>query len=386
MVDFLQKYKPKSIREVAGNKAQMEQALNFVKNYKKGKALLLYGPPGTGKTLCAELIAKELGYELIELSPSDFRDYETIKKEIFEAGKQRSIFGKGRLILIDEIEVKDKGMVKAIVELIKNSEHPIILTANDPWDKSLLPIRQTSELIKFDKIRVDAIKSYLEMIAKKEKIKYDEKALYQLARMVNGDIRAAIVDLNSLHEVTEESIKAISTRDVEQTIFDTLKIIFKTMNIDIAKFAIAQSEKTPEEIFLWIEENLSKEYTNPEDLAKALEYLAYADFFYSMIIKRQNWALEKYFLDFLACISIAKKEPYKKFVAYTSPKTFKEKKISKELLDACIKIGRLTHCSSKVAMDYLPIVKNIITKNEEFAKIFTKEEIKAIKEFKTKEK
>ncbi|MEM5861206.1 MAG: replication factor C large subunit [Candidatus Aenigmatarchaeota archaeon] len=381
MVDFLIKYKPKSISEVVGNRKQMEEALNFVKNYKKGQALLLYGPPGVGKTLCAELIAKELDYELIELSSSDFRDYETIKKDIFEAGKEKSIFGKGKLILIDELETKDRGMIKAILELIRNSEYPVILTSNDPWDKSLLPVRQVSKLISFDKIKTEDIKRFLEMIAKRENIKYEDRALEQLARLANGDIRAAIIDLSTLNEVTEESIQTISTRDFEHTIFDTLKIIFKTKKLDTARLAIEKSEKEPEEIFLWIEENLAKEYTKEEDLAKAFEYLAKADFFNSMIIRRQNWALEKYFIDFISFVSIAKKETYKKFVGYTFPKFLYEKKIPKELRDACIKIGRLTHCSSKDAISYLPIFKELIKKNEKIANMFTKEEIEAIKEF-----
>ncbi|MEM7816597.1 MAG: replication factor C large subunit [Candidatus Aenigmatarchaeota archaeon] len=383
MVDFLLKYKPKSISEAVGNRKQMEEALKFIKEYKKGQALLLYGHSGVGKTLCAELIAKELNYELIELSSSDFRDYEIIKKDIFEAGKQRSIFGKGKLILIDEIEIKDKGMIKAILELIRSSEYPVILTSNNPWEKSLLPIRQASKLIKFDKIKSEEIKRFLEKIAKREKIKYEERALEQLARLANGDIRAAIIDLSTLNEVTEESVKTISTRELEQTIFDTLKIIFKTKNIETAKLGITQSEKEPEEIFLWIEENLPKEYSKEEDLAKAFEYLAKADFFYSMIIKRQNWTLEKYFIDFISFVSIAKKETYRKFVPYTSPKFLYEKKIPEELMEACKKIGRLTHCSSRDALSYLPIFKGLIKKNENIANMFTKEEIEAIKEFKS---
>lgn len=381
MVDFLLKYKPKSISEAVGNRKQMEEALKFIKEYKKGQALLLYGHSGVGKTLCAELIAKELNYELIELSSSDFRDYESIKRDIFEAGKQRSIFGKGKLILIDEIEIKDKGMIKAILELIRSSEYPVILTSNNPWEKSLLPIRQASKLIKFDKIKSEEIKRFLEKIAKREKIKYEERALEQLARLANGDIRAAIIDLSTLNEVTEESVKTISTRELEQTIFDTLKIIFKTKNIETAKLGITQSEKEPEEIFLWIEENLPKEYSKEEDLAKAFEYLAKADFFYSMIIKRQNWTLEKYFIDFISFVSIAKKETYRKFVPYTSPKFLYEKKIPEELMEACKKIGRLTHCSSRDALSYLPIFKGLIKKNENIANMFTKEEIEAIKEF-----
>jgi len=379
MSSILEKYKPKRISEVIGNRKQIEEALNFIKNFKKGKALFLYGPPGCGKSLSIELIAKELSYEIIELSPSDFRDYNTIKQKIFEAGKQLSLFGKGRIILIDEVEVKDLGMEKAILELIKNSSYPIVLTANNPFDKSLATIRKFSEMIKFDKIHLNNLKAFLERIAKKERKKYEEKAIAQLARMANGDVRAALIDFETLEEITEESIKKLSTREIEQTIFDTLRIIFKTKSIDNAILAINQSEKNLEEIFWWIEENLGKEYKQPEDLAKGYEYLAKADFFQSMIIKRQSWQLQKYFLDFIAFVSIAKSEPYSGFTMYSSPIIYQEKKIPKELKSLCLKIGSLTHCSSKNAIQYIPIFKYLIEKSKEVKSLFTEEEIETIK-------
>jgi replication factor C large subunit len=384
MLSILEKYKPKRISEVIGNRKQMEDALNFIKNFKKGKALFLYGPPGCGKSLSIELIAKELSYEIIELSPSDFRDYNTIKQKIFEAGKQRSLFGKGRIVLIDDVEVKDKGMEKAILELIKNSSYPVVLTANNPFEKSLATIRKFSEMIKFDKIHSNNLKAFLEKIAKKEGKKYEEKAIAQLARMANGDVRAALIDFETLDEITEESIKKLSTREVEQSIFDTLKVIFKTKSINTALLAARQSEKTPEEIFWWLEENLIKEYKKPEDLAKGFEYLAEADFFQSMIIKRQSWELQKYFLDSMAFVSIAKKESYPGFTAYSSPKIYQEKKIPKELKDVCLKIGSLTHCSSKKAAQYIPIFKYLVEKSKKAKSLFTKEEIDAIKVFKVR--
>jgi replication factor C large subunit len=384
MLSILEKYKPKRISEVIGNRKQMEDALNFIKNFKKGKALFLYGPPGCGKSLSIELIAKELSYEIIELSPSDFRDYNTIKQKIFEAGKQRSLFGKGRIVLIDDVEVKDKGMEKAILELIKNSSYPVVLTANNPFEKSLATIRKFSEMIKFDKIHSNNLKAFLEKIAKKEGKKYEEKAIAQLARMANGDVRAALIDFETLDEITEESIKKLSTREVEQSIFDTLKVIFKTKSINTALLAASQSEKTPEEIFWWLEENLIKEYKKPEDLAKGFEYLAEADFFQSMIIKRQSWELKKYFLDSMAFVSIAKKESYPGFTAYSSPTIYQEKKIPKELKDVCLKIGSLTHCSSKKAAQYIPIFKYLVEKSKKVKSLFTKEEIDAIKVFKVR--
>ncbi|MEM7827023.1 MAG: replication factor C large subunit [Candidatus Aenigmatarchaeota archaeon] len=380
-MNLLEKYRPKKLADVIGNRKQIEETLEYIKKYKKGKALLIYGPSGCGKNLVIELIANELSYELIELSPSDLRDYENIKKTVLESAKQKSLFNKGKIILIDEIDTMDQGMNKGLVELIKESPFPVVLITTNPFEKRALTIRQHSKLIRFDKIRSDSLKAFLEKVAKSEGIKYEDRALSQLSRFANGDIRAALIDLQVLGEVTENSIRDFSTRNLEQSVFETLRIIFKTKEIENAKIALSQSDKTPEEIFWWLEENIFREYSRPEDIASGYKYLADADFFQSLIIKRQAWGLEKYFIDALSLISIAKSEAYKKFVLYQSPKFFVEIKKPKDLLTSCEKIGRLTHCSKKVAMEYLPLLKAMIKKNKKIGEEFTKEELDAVRGF-----
>jgi len=45
----------------------------FQKTGRSSKSsMILYGPPGTSKTTLAEAIAKELGWPLLTITPSDF--------------------------------------------------------------------------------------------------------------------------------------------------------------------------------------------------------------------------------------------------------------------------------------------------------------------------
>jgi len=377
--NLLKKYEPKSIKQVIGNEKQVNEVTEFIRNYSRGKALILYGPSGCGKNLAIKLIAKELSYELVELTPSDFRDYENLKNSVISASQQMSFSHRKKIILIDEISVSDSGTKKGLKELIKNSSYPVVLITTNPFVRELIEIRQHCKLIKFDKIRWNSIKLFLEKIARNENIKYDDKALSQLARMANGDVRSALIDLEALGEVTEQSIKKLSDRSQEQSVFETLKIIFKTNELENSKLALIQSDKTPDEIFWWLEENIMKEYTEPNDIASAYKSLAYADLFKSLIIKRQAFSLEKYFLDMLTAVSIAKQNTYRKFVMYQPPKFFTQiKKTPKDLITVYEKVGRTTHTSKRTAKAYLPLIKQMIRKKS-FRENFTKEEIEVIR-------
>jgi len=105
--------KPKSTLEGMVNIKEMIE--KFYINPRKGGmpngsddihySMILYGPPGTGKTSLAKWIAKELKYDLIEITPSDFiaegeAGVEARAKAIFNAlYKQEET-----VILFDEID------------------------------------------------------------------------------------------------------------------------------------------------------------------------------------------------------------------------------------------------------------------------------------------
>ena len=82
---------------------------DFVKPWQardpKNFSMLLYGPPGTGKTSFAKLLAGSLGWELVQLSPSDFvrggeAEVEEHAKAVFHALEQMSTV----VVLFDEID------------------------------------------------------------------------------------------------------------------------------------------------------------------------------------------------------------------------------------------------------------------------------------------
>jgi len=365
------KYKPKFLKEFVNQNEALRKFLNFIKKWKKGKALLFYGPPGTGKTCLIEAYANEKNLEFIELNASDWRSKTQIEKILSETINTKPLFKKGKIIFIDEIDGlagrEDVGGVGAIIKLIKESRFPIILTANDPWKSKLKILRNYCELIEFKKVSVFDIEKRLMFIARKENIKVDKIVLRELARRSEGDLRAAITDLEIVsrgkNEIRLKDLEVLGFREKEKIIFDVLKNIFKTSSARSASLALMNVDKDPAEIFWWIEENILNEYEKAEEIAKAYEALSKADLFRARITREQNWKFLKYMIEIMtAGVALSKKEMYRKFTRYKYPsklivlgRTKFERREEKEKL---LELSKELHCSTrKIRKEFLPFLK-----------------------------
>src|SRR3989338_2972739 len=140
---WTQKHSPKTMREVIGQPGcqELQRAVNAGK-----KAILVHGPSGTGKTASIHALAKALDYEIIEVNASDRRTADTLGATVGAAAVQGSIFGNAKLILVDEIDgisgQQDRGGIPELVRILEKTKYPIIMTALDPYDQKLSPVRK----------------------------------------------------------------------------------------------------------------------------------------------------------------------------------------------------------------------------------------------------
>lgn len=371
------KYKPKNLNEYVGQKEAVEKFLSWIKNWKRGRSLLFYGPPGTGKTCLVETFAKENNYDFIEMNASDFRTKNDIESVLGQSMKQSSLFGRKKIFLIDEADGlagrQDFGGASAILEIIKGSNFPVVLTCNNPYDESLRTIKEYSQPVEFKKFTVFDIEKRLKHIIESEGIKIDKGVLRQLSKKNGGDLRGAIIDLQSLSqgrkEIKESDLDALNPREKEQTIFNALMMIFKTKTALAAKLAINNVDKDPEEIFWWIENNIANEYEDPEEVARAYDILSKADLFRQRIKSRQNWKFLAYMIDLMTGgVAVAKNEMYRKFTRYQYPSNmivlggskFERKEEKENLLE----MSKQLHCSTrKIRKEFLPYMKLFASQN-----------------------
>jgi len=357
---WVDKYKPK-LEHIPH---ETKQLIDFAANYSKQKkrALFLHGPAGTGKTAAVYALAEKLGLELIEVNASDFRNADEIKSKVGNALKQQSLFSQGKIILVDEVDgiagKEDRGGVAALADLIKKSSFPIVLVANDPWNKKFNSLRTKSIMIEFKSVSMTALVPVLNRILDGEKITAEDIVIKTLARRSGGDLRGAITDMQTLAQsggLTIEELETLHEREKSESIMQALVKILKSTDPKVAISALNLVDEDMDQCFLWIDENLPKEYTKPEDIARAYEALSKADVYKGRIRRRQHWRFLAYVNVLLtAGIAVAKDQKSNKFVAYgrtkrilklwmANQKYAKRKRVAQ-------KLAAVTHCSMKKAL------------------------------------
>ncbi len=365
-MSLAEKYRPKSLREIAGQDSVIKQVVEWLK--KPQKALLLYGATGTGKTAIVEALANDLNYDLIELNASDLRNKEQIENALSSAVKFSSIkFKKGKIILFDEVDglsPGDRGGAGAITRIMKESKFPVLLTANDAYSPKLREIRQHCKLMQLKRIHPLSIEKRLREVAEKEKIKVPLSAIKQIAKSAGGDMRAALNDLESF------AGGEAGEREREKNVFEVVRAVFKTMSAEKAKEVLEQSDKSLEELFWWIEQNVPKEYEKPEEVASAFELLSKADLFRAKIRRNQNYRFLVYFKELIAAVALAKQKPYYKFTSYSPPERLiimGKTKSERHQADAeAEELAKRLHCSKRIVKrDFLPYFR--IIKEKDFS-------------------
>jgi len=382
---WTRKYLPKKLSDIEGHVAVLDELKKFVTHFKKGKALLLYGGSGGGKTSSVYALAHDLDYELVEINASDKRNADQINSLVGSASKQASLFFKSKIILVDELDGitgrEDRGGVQAILKLVDSSVFPIILVANDPYDRKFSGLRRKSVLLEYRTRPYTSVLKFLKKICKEEKIKYDEEALTIIARRTGGDLRAAINDLQSLacdKRLTKKEVEEYGDRDKTDSIIQALVKVFKTTDVDVALSSFDNVDEDLDKIFLWMDENLPKEYTKPADLARGFDELSRADVFKGRIMRWQYYRFYVYCYNLLSAgIALSKDEKYRTFTSYKPTSRIlkmwfaKQRNAKKKAIAE--KIGNKTHTSTKRALqDALPYLRPVFKKNKQEAEKITR--------------
>lgn len=369
-LDWTEKYRPKSLSDVVGNDAAVKALRQWAMTFGSGKkAVILYGSPGVGKTSAALALANDLGWEYIEMNASDQRNKNIVQQIAGSASKAGTFEGvRGRrLIVLDEADNlsgnQDRGGESAILNVIKTTDQPIILIANDLYALSK-PLRDAALTIPFRTILSTSIAKTLRRICAEEQIKCDPDALMKIAERTS-DLRSAINDLQAAAQGKDNVMLAdVATgeRDVPETIFKVMDLIFRGKDMQEALKATYDLDENPEDLIGWVDENLPREYVD-DDLERGFEALSRADVYLGRVRRRMDYGMWRYAGFMQVCgVNRARRRRFGGYTKYSPPTYWKKlgwTKGARATRDSiAAKIGKACHTSKKEARSsYMPLIQ-----------------------------
>ncbi|MFC1517282.1 DNA polymerase III subunit gamma/tau [Candidatus Margulisiibacteriota bacterium] len=230
-VSLYRKYRPQTFSEIIGQTAVIRILQNAIQNDLLNHAYIFSGPRGTGKTSTARILAKALNcrqgrsvtpclecdlclriksgeaLDVFEIDAASNRGIDEIR-DLREKIAFAPVEGKYKIYIIDEAHMLTEPAFNALLKTLEEPpENTIFVLATTEPHKIPVTILSRCQRLDFKMITLPDILKMLKMIAEKEKITVEEKALRLIAQNAEGGMRDAVSLLEQIYSFKGKEIK-----------------------------------------------------------------------------------------------------------------------------------------------------------------------------------
>lgn len=239
---WVEKYRPQTLKDLVLSPENRISFSNMI-DKKEIPHLLFCGGPGTGKTTLAKILVKELDAIYRYINASDERGIDAVREKIIPFAQTKSIDGKLKIIILDEVDGLTGDAQRALRNIIEEYSDNLrfILTANYK-NRISSPIK--SRTISFEIMPPHSeVTARIVHIIKSEGVTVDSEQKLLLREEIDKnypDIRKII---NQIQKYVKDGILNI-VQDVDIGVFarDVLKKMREFKNITAVRQFIIQNE------------------------------------------------------------------------------------------------------------------------------------------------
>ncbi|WP_417429945.1 DNA polymerase III subunit gamma/tau [Halpernia sp.] len=250
------KYRPQEFDTVVGQSHITDTLEHAIGNNQLAQALLFCGPRGVGKTTCARILARKINekdgstsednfaYNIFELDAASNNSVDDIRN-LTDQVRFAPQVGKYKIYIIDEVHMLSSAAFNAFLKTLEEPpEHAIFILATTEKHKIIPTILSRCQIYDFKRIQIEDIQKHLKQIADKEKINYEEDALFLIAQKADGALRDALSIFDRMVTFSQNNITLEKTAEV-------LNILDYDQYLNIAD--IAKENNIPEILFAFNE-------------------------------------------------------------------------------------------------------------------------------------
>jgi DNA polymerase-3 subunit gamma/tau len=216
------KYRPQRFSDVVGQEHVTQTLAHAIEQKRIAHAYLFCGPRGTGKTTIARIFAKCLNctdgpkvdfddkdprcqeitegrsLDVLEIDGASNNGVEQVR-ELRETCKYAPASSRFKIYIIDEVHMLSTAAFNALLKTLEEPPaHVKFMFATTDPEKVLPTILSRCQRFDLRRIPAALIAKHLTEIAKKEKVKIEQAALYAIARGAEGAMRDAESTLDQL--------------------------------------------------------------------------------------------------------------------------------------------------------------------------------------------